>query len=72
MEEQHNLKKWVTANGRKIPIEDISDEHLVNIFLFLQRQENFRIDRTTEFLPLIKLELDIRGIVVIERCWWRK
>ena len=38
--------KWKTKDGRKIPIKDLDDEHLVNIIRMLRRKKS-------EFLSIL-------------------
>jgi hypothetical protein len=66
-EERHNDAIWVTRDERKIAIEDMSDEHLVNCFIFLRGQwaMNFRESRSKRFIPLMFREMEDRGIKCI-------
>jgi hypothetical protein len=62
MEEQHNSLVWETQDRTKIAIENLENDHLINIYFFLNRQRDFRRSRTKRFMPKILEEIGYRNL----------
>lgn len=52
---------WITKDGKEVPINEMSDQHLMNAYKCLIRANNERAKNSLNYLPTVPTREEVQG-----------